>query len=154
MPSLDVGFVRDAYHLRRLIEVGAVEPAITNLPRAQIDQWVMRHEGILEQIESRPSADVFDDVQVLDWAMHEAIVGAMLNTLINNVYRVTAVKTRMVVQSRIKITPYNAHRVLNEHLAFLLPMRDANVDAARLALGKHIDNSLTLALGGTLGDKT
>jgi DNA-binding GntR family transcriptional regulator len=72
----------------------------------------------------------------------------MDNALIANVYRVTAIKIRMAVQSRIKVRPDNALRVIDEHLAILAAVRAGDDAAASAALDRHVDNSLRIALGG------
>ncbi|MCD1588531.1 GntR family transcriptional regulator [Halomonas sp. IOP_14] len=146
VPSLDVAFVRDAYQLRHMIEVGAIEYAATSLQPGQIAAWIERHETLLDSLVQGHHREVSDELQTLDWAMHESIVAAMGNKLIDNTYRVTLIKTRMVVQSRLQITSDNARRVLEEHLAFLRPLANRDIDSARAALSRHISNSLDLAL--------
>ncbi|WP_203234776.1 GntR family transcriptional regulator [Modicisalibacter coralii] len=150
IPSLDVTFVRDAYQLRRLIEVGALETAASALDRALVDDWIERHLSMLAQVERTMNSEMTAEMQSLDWQMHESIVASMGNRLIDNTYRVTSIKIRMVVQSRLQITSGNAKRVLEEHLAFLRPLAEGDTDSARVALTRHIDNSLALALGTRL----
>lgn len=150
VPSLDVAFVRDAYQLRVMIEMSAVPYALKFLPGEEIDAWIEKHQEARARLEREADADLSDRFQRLDWTMHTRLVGTMGNALIDNVYRVTAIKIRMAVQSRIRVTPYNAERVIREHLAFLEAMRDGREADAVAALKKHIDNSLTLALGGNL----
>lgn len=152
VPSLDVNFVRDAYSLRKIIELEALTTARNNLPVRQLDDWVQFHQDALQRFGNGADDNLPEQVQTLDWRMHETLVGTMHNKLIDNVYRVNAVKIRMVVQSVIKITPNNARRVVKEHLSFLLPLRQGDVEAARIALRRHINNSLTLALGGTVAE--
>ncbi|PAU74588.1 GntR family transcriptional regulator [Halomonas salipaludis] len=147
VPSLDVAFVRDAYQLRQMIEVGAIEHAATSLQPGQIAAWIERHETLLDLLVQDRHREISAELQALDWSMHESIVAAMGNKLIDNTYRVTSIKTRMVVQSRLQITSDNARRVLEEHLAFLRPLANRDIDSARAALSQHISNSLDLALG-------
>ena len=80
----------------------------------------------------------------------DSMVNAMENRLVANVYRVTAIKIRMTAQSRVRVTRQNATRVIKEHLAFLMPLLAGDEDGATRGLSHHIDQSLTLALGGTL----
>jgi len=150
VPSLDISFVRDAYQLRRMIELEAVRGADTNISRGQLDNWIADHKEFLARITENPNEDIAAEMQAYDWKMHEDIVSSMHNALINNVYRVAAIKTRMVVQSLIRVTPYNADRVIAEHMAFLEPLLKGDVKAAYEAMGRHIDNSLNLALGRTV----
>ncbi|MBP2237309.1 DNA-binding GntR family transcriptional regulator [Sinorhizobium kostiense] len=150
VPSLDVAFVRDAYQMRSMIETSAVSYALKFLTSAEIDAWIAEHRETHERLAREADPDLANRFQRLDWKMHAWLVGAMGNALIDNVYRVTAIKIRMVVQSRIRVTPSNALRVIGEHLAFLEALRDGREADAIAALKEHIDNSLTLALGSNL----
>ena len=153
VPSLDVAFVRDAYAVRAMIE------------RAALDDLARRPgEGTLESIRARQSAlaaelaahgrtppdDLVDRIQREDWAMHAALVRTTGNALIDNIYRVTAIKIRMAVQSRLRVTAQNALRILNEHRTFLDHLAVGDAQGARAALDLHLGNSLQIALGGTV----
>lgn len=150
VPSLDITFVRNAYELRKLIEVGTLERSAAVIPKSTVENWIQQHEELLEQITDKPDKAIFKIIQELDWDMHSKIVGAGMNTLVDNVYRITAIKIRMAVQSRIQVTPFNGHRVINEHLSFLRPLAAGDLELCRTKLEQHINNSLTLALGGTI----
>jgi DNA-binding GntR family transcriptional regulator len=150
VPSLDVGFVRDAYQLRRLIELAAVTAVVDRMPQSAVQELVDWHRDMRVRIVGAGSpedARIADDVQARDWVMHESFVATMGNKLMINVFRVTAIKIRMAVQSRIQVTPYNALRVIEEHLAILEPLVARNAAETSIALARHIDNSLKLALG-------
>lgn len=150
VPSLDVAFVRDAYQLRRLIELAAVPAVIDRMPQSAVRELVDWHRDMRVRIveaDSPEDARIADAVQARDWVMHESFVATMGNKLMINVFRVTAIKIRMAVQSRIQVTPYNALRVIEEHLAILEPLAARNAAATSIALARHIDNSLKLALG-------
>jgi hypothetical protein len=58
-----------------------------------------------------------------------------------------AIKIRMAVQSRIKVTSLNVHRVIDEHLRILEALHGGDAARTRDALALHLDNSLKLALG-------
>jgi DNA-binding GntR family transcriptional regulator len=150
VPSVDVRFVREAYRLRSIIEASAVPDAIRNLPKRQIEAWIAEHETLQDLDMDDVDAELSRRFQHLDWALHQAIVHAMNNGLIDNVHRVNAIKIRMAAQVRIQVTPQNIARVAREHLAFLRPMLADDEAASKAALCRHIDNSLRLALGETL----
>jgi DNA-binding GntR family transcriptional regulator len=150
IPSLDVGYVRDAYQLRMIMELAAIPQAIANLPAALIDEWIALHEAAASDLVDGPNVAAANLVQRIDWAMHGAIIAATGNRLMENVHRVTAIKVRMAVQSHIRVTPNNAARVIREHLDFLRPLKRGDVELATNALRKHIDNSMTIALGGSV----
>ncbi|MDO9639111.1 MAG: GntR family transcriptional regulator [Pseudotabrizicola sp.] len=153
VPSLDVTFIREAYQMRRLIELGAVPDILARLDRSLVIEWIDWHraaEGRLGQDDGADLAEFLRDFQLYDWDMHAQMVSVMENSLMANVYRVTAIKIRMAAQSRVRVTRQNATRVIKEHLAFLTPMLAGDADAATRALSHHIDQSLTLALGGVI----
>lgn len=147
VPSLDVTFVRDAYQMREVIELAAIPDMIGSLAKQRVEGWIDWHHRALERISSEEMDTLVEESQRLDWAMHDAFVGAMHNALISNVYRVTAIKIRMAVQSRIKVTSLNVKRVINEHLRILKALHDGDAPCTRDALAFHLDNSLKLALG-------
>ncbi|WP_319483189.1 GntR family transcriptional regulator [uncultured Cohaesibacter sp.] len=150
VPTLDVSFVRDAYELRSILELSAVRAAIDSIPTARFSGWIERHEQFLANIQTNSNQDAADEMQKLDWDMHATFIDSMQNVLIANVYRVNSIKIHMVVQSRLQVTPFNAERIIGEHLAFLRPMLARDIAASEQALKQHIDNSLHLALGGRL----
>ncbi len=151
VPSLDVTFIREAYQMRRLIELGAVADLLERLEAAVISDWISWHIAARDRLNDDDRSDLTEflrDFQLYDWDMHARMVSAMENKLIANVYRVTAIKIRMAAQSRVRVTRQNATRVIKEHLGFLIPLRNGQAEAATQALSHHIDQSLTLALGG------
>ncbi|MFN3722759.1 MAG: GntR family transcriptional regulator [Paracoccaceae bacterium] len=153
VPSLDVSFIREAYQMRRLIELGSIPDLLARLDRSTITEWIDWHRAAqtrLAQDDRTDLSDVLRDFQLYDWDMHAQMVNIMENRLIANVYRVTAIKIRMAAQSRVRVTRQNATRVIKEHLAFLVPLLDGDASAATRALSHHIDQSLTLALGGVV----
>jgi len=150
VPSLDVRFVRDAYQLRSIIETSAVADVIRVHPKSWIEAWIREHEAYLDRASSDLDEEASKEFQHLDWRLHQQIVQSVNNDLIDNIYRVNSIKIRMAVQSRIKVTRTNIERVTGEHLEFLQPMLDGDEERAKMALSRHIENSLKLALGETL----
>lgn len=149
VPSMDVRFVRNAYQLRRVLELSAVDCAMEQLPKDVIADWINQHEASRDSAAAQSQAQA-NELQKLDWDMHNALISAMQNELILNVYRVNAIKIRMAVQFRLRVTPFNAERIVREHLGFLVPMRDGRIAETKRALNEHVENSLTLALGGSI----
>lgn len=150
VPSLDVSFVREAYQMRLMIEMTACPIAVRAIPKQKVEGWIAEHEEAARKLSISADPQVAVEFQRMDWALHDEIVAALGNRLIENVYRVTAIKTRMAVQRHIKVTPSNAERVIREHLVFLTAMRDGKLDEAVEGLRMHVTNSQTLALGGSL----
>ena len=84
VPSLEVGFVRDAYQLRMIMELAAIPFAPKFLARGQVDEWISFHEEAAAELESGPGLDAANRVQRLDWIMHGAIVASAGNKLMDN----------------------------------------------------------------------
>lgn len=153
VPSLDIAFVRDAYQLRRVLEMSALPAAVERMSDEAIDELIHWHRDLRARAEKggdKEAARVAEELQRRDWTMHEGFVAMTGNRLMVNIFRVTAIKIRMAVQSRIRVTSYNALRVIDEHLAILEPLARRDAEAMAAGLARHIDNSLTIALGGTV----
>lgn len=151
VPSLDVKFVREAYQVRRMIELTAVPDMIRQLDDRAIEAIIDRQKALAAELSaagSSVSLDLLDRIQLEDWTMHADFVRTMSNTLMDNIYRVTAIKIRMVAQQRLKVTGRNAARIFGEHTKILEPLRARDREGTERALAAHIDNSLHIALGG------
>ncbi|WP_404405696.1 GntR family transcriptional regulator [Pelagibacterium halotolerans] len=153
VPSLDVTFVRDAYQVRRMIEYTAVPDMIRRFDDRTIAAFIDKQKALeAELLENGPNASpqLLDLIQREDWNMHAAFVRTMSNRLIDNIYRVTAIKIRMAVQSRLQVTGDNAERILGEHYKILEALAARDQEKTERALMQHIDNSLHIALGGNI----
>ncbi len=153
VPSLDVSFVRDAYQVRKMIELAAVPAMISKLGDAIVADWTDWHQSAATEVSGNRKGDLLllESLQRRDWELHARFVAAMGNELMNNIYRVNAIKIRMAAQTHLRVTDANALRVISEHLKILESLRARDADATQTALARHIDNSLTLALGGQVG---
>lgn len=153
VPSLDVAFIREAYQMRRLIEINTVPDLLERVGAGVVQAWIDWHldaRARLAQDTPHDLTEFLRELQLFDWQMHARMVNALENRLISNVYRVTAIKIRMSAQARVRVTRENATRVIKEHLDFLNPLLEEQPEAAAKALGFHIEQSLTLALGGSV----
>ncbi len=157
VPSLDVKFVREAYQVRRMIECEAVPDMIRGLDDQTISDFIRTQKSLEAELRAQGanvSLELLDRIQRQDWDMHAAFVRTMSNTLIDNIYRVTAIKIRMVAQSRLKVTGHNALRIFGEHYQILEPLAARDRAGTEQALSRHIDNSLHIALGGQIDQIT
>ncbi len=153
VPSLDVTFVRNAYQVRKMIECTAVPDMIRWLDDEAIRIFIETQKSLEAELKAQGpdvSQDLLDRIQREDWNMHAAFVKTMSNALIDNIYRVNAIKIRMVAQSRLKVTGRNAERIMGEHYQILEPLAARDAEATTRALSRHIDHSLEIALGGNI----
>jgi DNA-binding GntR family transcriptional regulator len=153
VPGMDVRFVRDAYQVRSMIERAAVTDLLGRRDVRFVNCLVARQSFLAGELAAHGHAlpdGLIERIQREDWEMHEALVRNMSNALISNIYRVTAIKIRMAVQSRLQVTGGNAHRIMKEHAAVLDRLAAWDAEGTLAALDRHIGNSLQLALGGTV----
>lgn len=153
VPRLDATFVREAYQVRRIIECAAVPHAVAHFSSEEIDAMVSRFAALdraAGDAGEEISADLLDRIQRADWDMHTDLVATMGNALLDNIYRVTAIKIRLAVQARLRVTHRNARRVLSEHRRVLAALATRDADETERALVSHIDRSMALALGHNL----
>jgi DNA-binding GntR family transcriptional regulator len=153
VPSLDVRFVREAYQVRVMIERTAVSELLRRAGDGTVARLRERQSALAREFAGHgraPPDDLIDRIQREDWAMHEALVRSLSNALVDNIYRVTAIKIRMAVQSRLRVTARNALRILREHAAILDALAEGDADMALAALDGHLGTSLRIALGETV----
>jgi DNA-binding GntR family transcriptional regulator len=149
--GLTLGAMRDAYQFRLVIELFAVPFTVQRMPDDEIDDLIRWHLDLRTRAAQGADGErVAAEIQQRDWVMHESFVMTTGNRLMSNIFRVTSIKIRMAVQSRIRVTSYSALRVIDEHLAILEPLRRRDADGMAAGLTRHIDNSLMIALGGNV----
>ncbi len=148
--NVDVSFVRNACQLRNILELEAIARASRNIPKATIEKWEAEHRNILERLENDSTPELARQAQGIDWSMHDQLIASLSNDLISEVYRVNSIKVRMAAHERLLVTPFNARRVMSEHLAILEALKAEDSATAAAAMKQHLANSLSLALGGSL----
>ncbi|MBL4646863.1 MAG: GntR family transcriptional regulator [Rhizobiales bacterium] len=150
VPTIDVTFVRNACQLRNIIELEAIANAHRSIPLSTIEAWEQEHADILARLEQGTTQELAREAQEIDWAMHDGLIKSLSNELISDVYRVNAIKVRMAAHEQLLVTPFNAVRVMHEHLAILKALKAQQWEEAATAMRKHLANSLALALGGEI----
>jgi DNA-binding GntR family transcriptional regulator len=153
VPSLDIVFVQEAYQVRRMIECAAVPYMVSKLDDGTIAEMISLNNALQNELreQERPvSPALIDRIQQEDWKMHTKFVSVMSNSLLDNIYRVNTIKIRMAVQSRLQVTGENAERILTEHQDILSALATRDLEATRNALERHLNQSMTVALGGTV----
>lgn len=148
--NVDVSFVRNACQLRNILELEAIANASRNIPKSTIQSMEAQHRNILERLQEDSTQELAHEAQEIDWSMHDQLIASLSNDLISEVYRVNSIKVRMAAHERLLVTPFNARRVMSEHLAILEALKAEDSATAAAAMKRHLANSLSLALGGTL----
>ncbi|WP_235776850.1 hypothetical protein [Pseudorhizobium marinum] len=68
-PSLDVTFIREAYQMRRLVEINAVPDLLGRLGEGDVSEWIDWHIGAGAMLPHEDGSDLSEflrDVQPFD----------------------------------------------------------------------------------------
>src|SRR5438094_813635 len=113
---LDLNLVRDAYQFRLFLECEAVALFVVNAPDSALAELRAQHEDILGRAESDgvPPALVAE-AQAIDWRLHDTIIDALGNEIIEKAYRVNSIKIRLIRKELTRIDGLVVP-VMKEHL--------------------------------------
>ncbi|ABG30427.1 GntR family transcriptional regulator [Roseobacter denitrificans] len=145
--NIDLDLVRNAFQLRRMIEGEAIALFCAQASTAQIAQIATDHRTIRAQAVGGLPEDLLAEAQKMDWAFHDLVVDAMGNQIISDIYRVNAIKIRLIRNSDTRMLPELAVSVMDEHLAVVDALLARDTEAAVTAMHAHIDSAKRRALG-------
>ena len=144
---VDIDLIRNAFQLRQILELEAVGHFCRAASEAEIADLHAQHLAIRQETLDDLTPDLVTRAQNLDWAFHDRMIASLGNALIANVYRVNAVKIRLIRQERTRLLPELATAVMDEHLKVLDALVARDAPAATEALAQHIDIARRRALG-------
>ena len=145
--SIDVALVRNAFQLRSIIESEAIAAFCKTASTDEIRHLQKQHQESRDAAVAAVSSDVLHKAQQIDWAFHDLIVDRMKNTLISDIYRVNAIKIRLIRNSDTRMLPDLVVPVLDEHLAVIAALKDRDASGAVEAIQSHINSAKRRALG-------
>ncbi|WP_435140720.1 GntR family transcriptional regulator [Pseudopelagicola sp. nBUS_19] len=145
--SIDIELVRNAFQLRSIIEGEAIAEFCKTASNQEIDDLETQHQESRDAANASVSSNVLHRAQQIDWAFHEQIVDRMENALISDIYRVNAIKIRLIRNSDTRMLPNLVVPVLEEHLAVITALKDRDSSGAATAMQTHINGAKRRALG-------
>ena len=145
--GVDVKLVRNAFHLRLLIEREAVARFTENATNAEIEAHDEALRRVIRDAERGASRKVLVQAQAVDWGFHDAIVDALDNELIANLYRVNAIRIRVMRHERVTLSPDVLPSALAEHATIMQAIRARDVAGAVAALERHLGSARNRVLG-------
>lgn len=144
-PGLEL--TRSTYQFRSIIERAAVRVFAETAEAARIADLARRHRELASRIEAEGLApDATAVIEELEQALHNAIVGALGNPLIDKTYKRMHNYLKVVRLDR-RLTPPLALRSLREHLAILEACERRDPGSAEAALQTHFTAALQRHLG-------
>jgi DNA-binding GntR family transcriptional regulator len=146
--AMDLKLIRNAFELRRILECEAVGVFIRHASDAAVATLLAAHASVLERAEAGDrSKQLLDEAQTTDWAMHEALIDALGNELIRNIYRVNSLKVRLARLEQSLLSETVLMSTLNEHTRVLAAIEARDEAVAVEALRAHIESAHLRALG-------
>jgi DNA-binding GntR family transcriptional regulator len=116
---------------------------------ADVQEWIGRHKAVIAQAErgdAKPA--LIDPARNLDLAFHAALIRALQNPLIDEIYGRTKDQIRLIRLDR----PYmwstaTVTQTMREHLRVLNELQQRDADAAVAAMETHLAAALHRAIG-------
>lgn len=144
-PGLEL--TRSTYQYRTILECAAVKVFAETASDDEIAALLAEHEALSEKIgQTGLDAEALAEIEHLEAALHDSIIGALGNPLINSGYKRMHHYLRLVRLER-KMTPPLAQRSLQEHVAILKACKARDADAAEEAVKAHFDAALRRHMG-------
>lgn len=146
--AMDLKLIRNAFELRRVLECEAVAVFTRHASTAAIAALIAAHRAVAARAASgERSRQLLDEAQTTDWAMHDALIDAMGNELIRNIYRVNSLKVRLARLEQSLLSETVLMSTLREHTRILDAIAARDVAGAVEALRAHIESAHLRVLG-------
>lgn len=145
--TIDLELIRNAFQLRHIIEAEAFAVFCAQAPDDEVDRFARDHNAVRQAAQGRVTPDLLDRAQRMDWAFHDRVVDAMGNRIISDIYRVNAIKIRLIRNSDTRMLPELVESVMAEHLAVIRALQARDIDRTVAAIRAHIESARRRALG-------
>lgn len=139
--SIDLDLIKNAFQLRRMIEAEAFAAFCETATDEDLARISQEHTAIRSEARNGVTAGLLDRAQRMDWAFHDHVVDHMENRIISNIYRVNAIKIRLIRNADTRILPEMVGSVMDEHIAIVDALRVRDRSATVAAIHAHIDSA-------------
>ena len=144
-------FIRDTYQLRMLIEKEAAAKFAENASDAQIEALEAAHKEIIARVDQEgPSDALLQEAQSVDWNLHDTIVEALGNSIVNDLHKLNNDRIKLIRLAHgnlTLITPGTFRQAMEEHMAVIEALKQHDATAAATAIERHLTTALHRALG-------
>lgn len=144
--SVDVSLILNAFQLRRFLECGAVMEFCSSASEHDLLAHRRAHEAVLAEMTPQLTPAFRERYYAVDRDLHAAIIASLGNPLIENAYRVNALKIRLIRRTQVRPERFMALTIA-EHLAIIDACARRDRHAAADAMGVHIDNTMRRVMG-------
>jgi DNA-binding GntR family transcriptional regulator len=145
--EVDLDFVREAFQLRRLLELEGLRRWMDDADGAAIEHVQQETARSVDELGSKTSPAALERATQADWALHAMIVGALRSTLLSDIYRQNRERQRLIGRT-YQLHPGSVMRAaLVEHLAVLEAMASGDCTRAAEALEAHLASAMRRQIG-------
>ena len=144
--DVTIKFIREAFQLRSMVEVKAVEDYCQDgkdKARATLEDT----RAVLLKARTDTSTETLNDAVEVDWRFHDEVVGAMNNSLVEELYQINAVRLRLI-RTNIRLSADRVFGALEEHLAILEACAEGDATVAKEKLSEHLSVAMRRAIEG------
>jgi DNA-binding GntR family transcriptional regulator len=139
--NLDVTMVREAFHLRHIIEVAAIRHFVLFAPADAVAAMRRSLDRIRDLATYGVTPEVLANAQAVDWGFHDTIIDFLGNRLLADIHRVNAIRIRMIMHDRVTLSRQTLPPALAEHAAIIDALECRDENAAIAALRAHLDSA-------------
>lgn len=149
---VDLSLIRDAYQLRLFLEREAIQVFTAQAPDNAIAAMREAHVAIIAECERALAAGgipttLIDRAQDIDWALHATIIDGLKNAIVTDIYRVNAIKIRLITQEQARLNNAVVIPTMREHLAVIEAVASRDGLRAAEAITAHITSARDRATG-------
>ena len=144
-PGLEL--TKSTYQYRSIIEGAAVAVFAETADEGELEELARRHLLLIGTIESAGlNPDLLEEIELLEGLLHNGVIAALANPLIDTSYRRMHNYLRLVRLDR-RLTPPIALRSLREHMDIITACQARAPQAATAALTVHFTAALQRHMG-------
>jgi DNA-binding GntR family transcriptional regulator len=145
---VDLRLIRNAFQLRLVLEREAVVNFVRTATDADLDRLERMHKDIVKRAASKKIDErLIADAQTVDWGLHDAMIDAMGNEIVSNIYRVNSLRIRLIRLEHVVLTPEVVLPTMHEHLELIAALKARDTDAAVALIETHIDHARRRSMG-------
>jgi DNA-binding GntR family transcriptional regulator len=146
--DVNLKLVRDAFGLRALVEAYAVRRYAETGDVSVLTAMEPQMRSVLERAEKGFTEDLGREFIRIDFDLHEALISALDNEIISEVYRVNADRI-LLIRLTNRLGRERVITATHEHIAIIDALKRRDADAAAAAMERHLATSLQGMMGIT-----
>jgi DNA-binding GntR family transcriptional regulator len=146
--DVNLKLVRDAFGLRSLVEAYAVRRYAETGDVSRLIAMEPQIQSVLARVQKGFNEDLAREFIRIDFELHEALISALDNEIISEVYRVNADRI-LLIRLTNRLGRERVITASNEHIAIIEALKRRDADAAVAAMERHLATSLQGMMGMT-----